>query len=202
MSGSPAPGSPPPAPSLYERWSDRLTDWCPYVTLALSSVLALAWSTDSAGERLVTAGLVALAAVWVYLGYTRAPRPRKAHRVRMIVYFIGLLAIAVAAGHARVHLLHLPDHGVLPRHGAATVAAPHRRRLCDVGPRQHGDRRVPDERAVVDDLGGDHRDPDARDRGRRAPRREAGRAERTTAPGGGSSGGGSRRRTPASTRSC
>ena len=48
------------------------------------------------GERLVTAGLVGLAAVWVFLGYTRAPQPRKAHQLRMIVYFIGLLVIASA----------------------------------------------------------------------------------------------------------
>ena len=51
-----APRSPNLAPpSSYERWSDRLTDWCPYVTLAVSSVLSLAWSNDTAGERLVTA---------------------------------------------------------------------------------------------------------------------------------------------------
>jgi signal transduction histidine kinase len=96
MSASPAPGSPPPAPSLFERWGDGLSDWCPYVTLAVSSVLALVWSTDAAGERLVTAGLVVVALLWVFLGYTRAPRPRKAHQVRMIVYFIGLLVIASA----------------------------------------------------------------------------------------------------------
>ncbi len=89
-----APGSPSNAPSTYERWSDRLTDWCPYVTLAVASVLALAWSNDSAGERLLTLALAALAALWVFLGYTRAPRPRKDRRARMIVYFIGLLAIA------------------------------------------------------------------------------------------------------------
>ncbi len=35
-----------------------------------------------------------MAALWVFLGYTRAPRPRKAHPVRMIGYFVGLLAIA------------------------------------------------------------------------------------------------------------
>jgi signal transduction histidine kinase len=93
MSGS-AAGSPPRVPSLYERWNDRLTDWCPYVTLAVASVLSLARSPDSAGDRLVTAGLVVVAALWVYLGYTRAPRPRQAHQVRMIAYFIGLLAIA------------------------------------------------------------------------------------------------------------
>ena len=92
MSGS-AAGSPPRVPSLYERWNDRLTDWCPYVTLVVATVLSLAWSTDDANDRLVTAGLVIVAAVWVFLGYTRVPRPRQAHQVRMIVYFVGLLAI-------------------------------------------------------------------------------------------------------------
>ncbi len=94
MSVSPAPKPSPEAPSFYERWGDALTDWCPYVTLAVASILSLAWSTDSASERLVTAVLVALAVAWVFLGYTRAPRPRQAHPVRMILYFIGLLALA------------------------------------------------------------------------------------------------------------
>ena len=89
-----APGSKPYAPSTYERWSDRLVDWCPYVTLAVASVLAFAWSTDSVGQRLLTMAMVVLAAIWVFLGYTRAPRPRKDHRARMIVYFAGMLAIA------------------------------------------------------------------------------------------------------------
>ncbi len=73
-----------------------LTDWCPYVTLAVSSVVVLLRPGTNDGERLVTAGLVGLAALWVFLGYTRAPRPRKAHQLRMVVYFVGLLAIASA----------------------------------------------------------------------------------------------------------
>ena len=85
---------PNPARSFYERWSDRLTDWCPYVTLARGVGPDPPWSTETPGERLVTAGLVALAAVWVYVGYTRTPKPRQAHRARMLVYFIGLLTIA------------------------------------------------------------------------------------------------------------
>ena len=89
-----AQGSPAPSPSRYERWNDRLVDWCPYVTLAVASALGLAFSNHSATERLLTAGLVVVAAAWVYVGYTRAPRPRKAHPARMIPYFIGLLAIA------------------------------------------------------------------------------------------------------------
>lgn len=92
MSGSPATAS-SPGRSSYERWSDRLTDWCPYITLAISSVLALAFSTETVGERLVTAGLVAIAALWVYFGYTRAPQPRRAHHLWMALYFTGLLAI-------------------------------------------------------------------------------------------------------------
>ena len=96
MSASPAPASSPRDPSPHERWNDRLTDWCPYVTLAVSSVVGLARPGANDGERLVTAGLVGLAAVWVFLGYTRAPQPRKAHQLRMIVYFIGLLVIASA----------------------------------------------------------------------------------------------------------
>jgi len=42
-----------------------------------------------------TSLLVVLAAAWVYLLYTRAPRPRPAQRGRMIAYFVGLLAVAV-----------------------------------------------------------------------------------------------------------
>jgi signal transduction histidine kinase len=91
-----SPASPSLAPSRYERWNERLVDWCPYVTLAISAVLSLAWSTGPAGERLVTAALVGLAALWVFFGYTRAPRPRQAHRARMIVYFVGLLIIGSA----------------------------------------------------------------------------------------------------------
>ena len=96
MNATPASVPPPPAPSFFERWGDGLTDWCPYVTLAVSSVLALTWSTERGTEGLVTAGLVALATLWVYFGYTRAPKPRAAHPARMIPYFIGLLVIATA----------------------------------------------------------------------------------------------------------
>jgi signal transduction histidine kinase len=93
MTSDLAPRGRLPAPSAYERWGDRLTDWCPWVSLTTSALLALLWSDDGPAERLVTAGLVALAALWVFFGYTRAPRPRKVHRARMLLYFIGLLAI-------------------------------------------------------------------------------------------------------------
>lgn len=94
MSGLQTQVSPPYARSLYERWGDRLTDWCPYVTLALSTILSLAWSRDSDSGRLLSAGIVALAAAWVLLMYTRTPPPKKDHPARMIVYFVGLLVLA------------------------------------------------------------------------------------------------------------
>ena len=96
MSGPSAPGTSQPAhaPTRFERWNDRLVDWCPYVTLVLSAVLSIAWSNHGVADRLLTAGLAVVAGLWVFLGYTRAPRPRKEHPVRMVLYFIGLLVIA------------------------------------------------------------------------------------------------------------
>ena len=41
-----------------------------------------------------TLALVAVAAAWVYAMFTRAPEPRREHRRRMLVYFVGLLALA------------------------------------------------------------------------------------------------------------
>ena len=36
---------------------------------------------------------MAIAALWVYVGYTRAPQPRREHRLWMGLYFVGLLSI-------------------------------------------------------------------------------------------------------------
>jgi signal transduction histidine kinase len=94
MSHPPSAAKPVPDQSSYLRWSDRLTDWCAFVTLAVASVLSIAWSKDSTDGRLVTVGLVALSVVWVYFGWTKAPQPRKEHPVRMLLYFVGLVALA------------------------------------------------------------------------------------------------------------
>ena len=124
-------------------------------------------------------------AVGVLRATRERPKPRQAHRVRMIVYFIGLLVIASVLA-VREYLFFI---FLITGFFHATVLRPWP--LVIVGvfatsvlvntviggfPTNHG---------VVDDLGGDHRHPDARDRGRRAPRRADGRAERAAAPGGG-----------------
>ena len=70
-----------------------LTDWVPYVTLALGWVLSLAVSDGSVDDRLLTAGVVAATAAWVYLGYTRLPQKWEASPVRFAVYFFGMVAL-------------------------------------------------------------------------------------------------------------
>ena len=79
--------------SRWERWNDASMDWGGYVLLAISSFFALV-RPDPPSERLVTLGIVGVTVAWVYLLYTRAPAPRHAERARMLVYVIGLLALA------------------------------------------------------------------------------------------------------------
>jgi hypothetical protein len=80
----------------WERWGATLSDWLPFGALAVSWVLGLVLDLDQIPwtSTVETSLLVILAAAWVYLLYTRAPRPRTAHPVRMIAYFLGLLALA------------------------------------------------------------------------------------------------------------
>jgi signal transduction histidine kinase len=82
------------ADSAWGRWNQVLAGWTPYITLAASTILSLIQPGQTWTGRVETAALVALAAAWVYLMYTRAPEPRRAHSVRMVVYFAGLLALA------------------------------------------------------------------------------------------------------------
>ena len=178
---APSVSVPAAPPSRYERWNERLVDWCPYVTLAVPAILSVALSTDPVGERLVTAGLVGLAALWVYFGYTRAPKPRQAHRVRMIVYFIGLLVIASVLA-TREYLFFI---FMITGFFHATVLRPWPLVIVGVFATSVLVNTVigglPTDDRVVVDLGGDHRHPDARDRRRRDARRADGRAERAAA---------------------
>jgi signal transduction histidine kinase len=81
------------------RWEQRLqalVGWCAYGTLAISTILYLLAPARSTVEQLITLVLVAVAAVWVYLLFTRTLKPRREHRLRMLVFFVGLLVIASA----------------------------------------------------------------------------------------------------------
>ncbi len=159
-------------------------EWCAYLFLAASTVFAVLRPDRAAGERLVTLALVAATVVWVYAMFTRAPKPRIEQRRRMIVYFVGLLALATRADDPQPDVLHLRDHRLLPRRRAAAIRADDRRRGRDLDPDQHGDQRVPVAvgRPVVP-VRGDHRHPDRRHRFRDGPRRAAVRAERAAPSG-------------------
>lgn len=77
----------------WERWDRTIGTWIPYVTLAVSLIVGLLQSGRGQAEIAATAGLAALAAVWVFLLFTRAPEPREAHRLRMMIYYTGLMTI-------------------------------------------------------------------------------------------------------------
>jgi signal transduction histidine kinase len=79
---------------VWARWSQAISTWLPYFTLATATILSLIQPGLTGTARLETLAWVALAAAWVFLMYTRAPEPRLNHPARMIVYFAGLLAFA------------------------------------------------------------------------------------------------------------
>lgn len=77
----------------WERWNDLSLDWVAYALLAFSTVVALLRPDREPNERLITVGVVAVTAAWIYALYTRVPAPRRARRAQMLVYVVGLLAL-------------------------------------------------------------------------------------------------------------
>ncbi|MQM25951.1 sensor histidine kinase [Glycomyces sp. NEAU-7082] len=95
---APAPQTPAEIRARQSRIEElyvRFLEWIPYVTLAISTVLSWMISDLSAADRAVTMTLVGAAVLWVYLGYTRVPKPDATPK-RMAVYFIGLTAFGAA----------------------------------------------------------------------------------------------------------
>jgi signal transduction histidine kinase len=78
----------------WERWVDRVLGWVPYVTLSLSTVIALAATNQSWSDRLGTLVLVVIAATWVYAMYTRRADRCRDQPIATAVYFTGLLLLA------------------------------------------------------------------------------------------------------------
>ncbi len=75
----------------WERWNDQSFQWIGYVLLAVATVLAMLRPDRTPNERLITLGVVALAAVWIYVTYTRVSDPRS-RRVLTLAFFVGLVA--------------------------------------------------------------------------------------------------------------
>jgi signal transduction histidine kinase len=86
-----------PLPIQGDRWQrrfEKVLEVLPYALLAGSTVLSQIQPGQSSRDRLITAGLVALAAAWMLAMYTlRSPRWRE-RTLPMAVYFAGMLTLA------------------------------------------------------------------------------------------------------------
>jgi signal transduction histidine kinase len=80
----------------WDRRYKMLLVFVPWALLVPSAVFSQLPADQTWRDRAITLALVALAAVWVYFGHTRAPEERRARTVPMVVYFAGLLALFVA----------------------------------------------------------------------------------------------------------
>jgi signal transduction histidine kinase len=78
----------------WERFGDTMVGWCGYALLAPATVLALLAGPRTPGWQLTTLAIIAAAATWIYLLFTRMPVPRLEHRLRVSVFFVGVLALA------------------------------------------------------------------------------------------------------------
>ena len=65
-----------------------------YVLLAIATVIALLAGDSDPRESAITAAIALVAAVWLYIGYTRLPRPREDRRSRLLVLFVGVVVLA------------------------------------------------------------------------------------------------------------
>ena len=165
----------------WERFGDAMLDWGGYVLLAFATFLGVsagdpdpAWQADDPAHRGRRRRLDVRAAT------RRRPLPNIDHRLRLDVFFVGLLVFA------SVLMLRQPLFFIFMIAGFfyATILRPLPLAVVGVAatldPRQHPDRRLPADRRGVDVLPRDHRRPDDRDQRRRGLRREGHRAERGT----------------------
>ena len=166
----------------WDRVNEALVDSCGYLLLAVATVLGVIEgdATQRGDSRHLR--IAAAAAAWIYVMYTRLPRPRKDQRVRIAVFFIGLLVFA------SVLLLRQPVFFIFMISGffyasmLRPLPAGCRRRRSDIDPRELTDRRTSDDARGVDLLPDTHRHPDRSPRRRRDRRREGVRTERGASP--------------------
>jgi signal transduction histidine kinase len=86
-----------PSPIDGDRWErrfEKVLEVLPYALLAGSAVLSLIQPGQTRGDRLATAGLVALTAAWVLSMYTLRPPRWRERTGPMVVYFAGMLTLA------------------------------------------------------------------------------------------------------------
>jgi signal transduction histidine kinase len=65
-----------------------------YVLLAIATILALLAEGPDPGPSATILAVAIAAAVWLYVGYTRLPRPRADHQARLLGFFVGVVVLA------------------------------------------------------------------------------------------------------------
>jgi signal transduction histidine kinase len=83
-----------PVKAGWERFGDAMVGWCGYALLVPPTVLAVLNGIGDPAWLAVTLAIAAVAAGWIYVMFTRLPPPRQAHRLRMAVFFVGVLVLA------------------------------------------------------------------------------------------------------------
>ena len=78
----------------WERFGDALVGWCGYLLLVPATILGVLAGPDDLAWQATTLAIAALAAVWIYVLFTRLTPPRQEHRLRVGVFFVGVLAFA------------------------------------------------------------------------------------------------------------
>ena len=78
----------------WERFGDAMLGWCGYVLLVPATIIALVAGPKDLAWQATTLAIAAAAAAWIYVMFTRLPPPRQAHRLRMGIFFTGVLAFA------------------------------------------------------------------------------------------------------------
>jgi signal transduction histidine kinase len=86
-----------PAPRdqrVWERRFEKVFEVVPYPLLAFATLLSLIQPGQTTKDRLVIAGLAALSAAWLLLTYSLRPPSWRQRTGAMVVYFVGMLALA------------------------------------------------------------------------------------------------------------
>lgn len=83
-----------PREITWEQWGRWIGNGLPYATLAAALILAWLQPGQDGKSRIEMTLLAALAAVWVFLLYTRGPANRRDHPLRMLIYYVGFLALS------------------------------------------------------------------------------------------------------------
>jgi signal transduction histidine kinase len=84
----------PFADRSWDGFSDAMLGVGGYALLAAGTILGILLGDRDPAWRLTTLAIAILAAVWIYVGYTRLAQPRRDHQGRLLAFWIGVVVLA------------------------------------------------------------------------------------------------------------